>query len=151
MFDFVSLSLFAGILLIIALIIVYYCMKRYEFAIFVIVLSPWISAILLPNNAAGIGEEAVGIGSFIRVIIVGLIGGIGFLQFIKLRKLSEERLPNQFYFLALFLLLALVSTSYSLDQKYTAIRSLSFIAFYFLCFSDGVLSLHIRKRRQHPA
>ena len=131
MFDFVSLSLFAGILLIIALIIVYYCMKRYEFAIFVIVLSPWISAILLPNNAAGIGEEAVGIGSFIRVIIVGLIGGIGFLQFIKLRKLSEERLPNQFYFLALFLLVALVSTSYSLDQKYTAIRSLSFIAFYF--------------------
>ena len=106
-------------------------MKRYEFAIFVIVLSPWISAILLPNSAAGIGEEAVGIGSFIRVIIVGLIGGIGFLQFIKLRKLSEERLPNQFYFLALFLLVALVSTIYSLDQKYTAIRSLSFIAFYF--------------------
>ena len=131
MFDFVSLSLFAGILLIIALIIVYYCMKRYEFAIFVIVLSPWIPAILLPNNAAGIDEAAGGIGSFIRVSIVALIGGIGFLQFIKLRRLSGERLPNQFYFLALFLLVALASTSYSLDQKHTAIRSLNFIAFYF--------------------
>ena len=131
MFDLISLSLFAGIILIIALTVVYFCMKRYEFAIFVIVLSPWISVILLPNNAAGIGEEPVGIGSFIRVSIVALIGGIGFLQFIKLRKLSGERLPNQFYFLALFLLVALVSTSYSLDQKYTAIRSLNFIAFYF--------------------
>ena len=131
MFDFISLSLFAGIILIIALIIVYYCMKRYEFAIFVIVLSPWIPAILLPNNAAGIDEAAGGIGSFIRVSIVALIGGIGFLQFIKLRRLSGERLPNQFYFLALFLLVALASTSYSLDQKHTAIRSLNFIAFYF--------------------
>ena len=131
MFDYLSLSLSAGIIFIVVSIIVYFCLKRYEFAVFVIILSPWISAILLPNDATGISEEAVGIGSFIRIIVVGLIGGIGFLQYIKLRKISEERLPNQFYFLALFLLLALVSTIYSLDQKHTAIRSLNFIAFYF--------------------
>jgi exopolysaccharide production protein ExoQ len=96
-----------------------------------IILSPLIPTILLPNNASSIGEEAVGIGSFIRVSIVAIVGGIGFLQFLKLRKISQERLPNQFYFLALFLLLALLSTIYSIDQKITAIRSLSFITFYF--------------------
>lgn len=106
-------------------------MKRYEFGIFLIVLSPWIPAILSSNNTARIGDEAVGIGSFIRVSIVALIGGIGFLQFIKLRKLNGERVPSHYYLLALFLLLALVSTSYSLDQKHTAIRSISFFAFYF--------------------
>jgi O-antigen ligase len=131
MFDSVSISLFVGIVFLFTLAFVYCCIKRYEFAVFVIVLSPWVTAILLPEDATGISEEAVGIGSSIRVIIVGLIGIIGFLQFIKLRKTSEQKISNQFYFLGLFLLLALLSISYSLDQKYTAIRSLNFVAFYF--------------------
>ena len=131
MFDFVSLPLFAGIILIIASAIAYCCLKRYEFAIFLIVISPLITEILTPNNGAGIGEDQAGIGSYIRVSIVLFIGCIGFIHFIKSRKLSGERLPSHFYFLALFLFLSLLSTSYSLDPKYTAIRSLSFIAFYF--------------------
>lgn len=137
MFDLTTLSLIAGTILLFALIIVYCCMKRFEFVIFLIVISPLISSILLPNDLTGVSEEAVGVGSLLRIIIVGLVGCVGFLQFIKLRKLSEDRLPNQYYFLTIFLLLALISTTYSLDQKYTAIRSINFI-----CFSFFLLGLN---------
>ena len=131
MFDIISLSTGGLIVTSIVIFTVLLCLKRFEIAIFMMLFSPLIPAFLLPNNGAAVGQEGTGIGSFIRVSIVLLVGGVGFLQFIKSRKLSEERLPNHFYFLALFLLLALVSTCYSLDQEYTAIASLSFIAFYF--------------------
>jgi O-antigen ligase len=130
MYDNVTLLTFVGIILLIASGIAFSCSKRYEFAVFVMFLSPWISSFLLPNVSAYADQQEGGIGGYIRISVVVLIGAIGVFKYLRLRSVYRDKLPVHFIFLALFLLISLISTTYSIEQNLTGIRSLSFIAFF---------------------
>ena len=102
--------------------------KRYEIAVFLVCFSPWLYAIFIPNIPEEIQEG--GPGSFLRMVLLIWMGIIGFFQYLRLRSHSTEKLPFYFILLGIFLLLALISTSYSIDPKFTFIRSCSFIALF---------------------
>jgi O-antigen ligase len=128
MYDSVTLLTSAGIILVIASGIAFGCSKRYELAVFLIFLSPWVSSLLLPNAPVAAGEQEGGIGGYIRISLVALIGAIGVFKYLKLKSLYRDKLPIHFIFLALFLLISLISITYSIDQNLTGIKSLSFLA-----------------------
>jgi hypothetical protein len=77
MYDFLTLSILAGILAVLACAMAFSCSKRYEIAIFLITLSPLNSAILLPDTQASGSEQEAGIGGYIRICLVLIIGAVG--------------------------------------------------------------------------
>jgi O-antigen ligase len=136
MHDLLSLSMLALAGLLIAVWIVIISIKRYEFAIFLIILSPWISAIFVPNSFAGIDAEDATIGSYLRIMLVMLIGFVGIIKYLQERSVDFEPVPRHLILLAIFCLLAVLSTAYSIDRRFTFIRSVSFIPFF--CFLLGL-------------
>ena len=54
MHDLLALSMLAAAGLLIGCWVVILTLKRYEFSIFLIILSPWLSAIFIPNSFTGI-------------------------------------------------------------------------------------------------
>ncbi len=123
---FVMASL-ATILICIIFLVLLVILKNYKPAIFLAVISPFISAVFV--SISGFQTEASE-GSYIRVFILFFVGCIGFYQFYKLRKTSEYKLPLHIKLFALYLLLALFSTVYSIDPQITLIRSSTFIMFF---------------------
>ena len=57
MYDSLTLSILAGILAVLVCVMAFSCSKRYEIAVFLIILSPLISAILLPDTQASGSEQ----------------------------------------------------------------------------------------------
>ncbi|MGE5399297.1 MAG: O-antigen ligase family protein [Ignavibacteriales bacterium] len=102
--------------------------KKFELAVFFIALSPWISAIFFTNTPSFDYEADAGIGSYLRVGLILLMGAIGIFKYIKMLPVNQGRVPVHFMLLGIFLLLAVASTGYSIDQNFTFIRSISFIA-----------------------
>jgi O-antigen ligase len=104
--------------------------RRYEIAVVAVVLSPWLSAILSPaeDPMTGIVQEA-GIGSYIRVGLLLLMGLAGLILFLRSENNRITRIAPEIWILGIFVLFALVSTVYSIDPRFTFVRSASFIAF----------------------
>lgn len=109
--------------------IAYLLVKRYEITIFLIILSPWISAIFA-SDATMSAEEGTNIASYIRVGLLLLIGGVGIFEFVKMKLTRYEKLPRHFILFALFVLMVVISTSYSIDKRYTLIRSVNFVSLF---------------------
>jgi len=126
--DVLTLMVLGGIGLITIATITIWALKRYEVAVFLVGFSPWLYAILFPNIPEEVQEA--GIGSFLRIGLLIWMGMVGIFQFIRLRSNSNEKFYFHFILLGIFLLFALISTSYSIDPKFTFIRSCSFIAFF---------------------
>lgn len=126
--DVFTLIILGGIGSIIIATITIWSQKHYEVAIFLVALSTWLSAIFVPNVPMEVQEA--GMSSFLRIGLLTWVGVIGFFQFFKLRSNLSEKLPSHFILLTIFVLFALISTGYSIDPKYTLIRSCSFIALY---------------------
>ena len=110
--------------------------RRYELAIFFIILSPWLSAIFVPNSSAGIGAEDATVGSYLRILLVMLIGVVGIIKYLQERSVDLDPVPGHLILLAVFCFMAVVSTAYSIDRKFTFIRSTSFIPLF--CFLLGL-------------
>jgi len=136
MHDLLLVSMLAVVGLLIAVWIVFLSIKRYEFAIFLISLSPLISAVFIPNNPNGGDLEDATIGSYLRLGLIMLIGIVGIIKYLQERSVDSEPLPFHIILLGIFCLLALLSTAYSIDRKFTFIRSASFIPFF--CFLLGL-------------
>ena len=105
--------------------IAYLCLKRYHLAVFLMALSPGLSTVFISTNAEGV-EEA-GIGSYMRIALIMLIGAAGLAYFVQTKLIRLNQIPSLYKLFGLFLLLALASTSYSLDPRYTFVRSASFV------------------------
>jgi O-antigen ligase len=72
--------------------------------------------------------------TLVRLTFIGLAGAIGLLTFIKTRGRGKGWLP--LLLLGLFICLALVSATYSVEPRFTLVRTIEFIAFY--CFLLGM-------------
>jgi O-antigen ligase len=131
------------LLLIIAVFIAFLCARRYELAVFLVILSPWISAIQFADVTGDSAfQDEANLGPYIRLsilFITGIVGTMKYLhyKFIK-RCIIRERLSFQTKLLGIFILMALFSTTYSIDPFYTFIRSISFLTFW-----GFLLGLHV--------
>ena len=127
MSDLLLLSMLGLIALFVTCWIVILCIKNYEIAIFLVVLSPWISAIFVPNSFTGSDGQGASIGSYLRISLVMLIGVVGIIKYLQERSAHFEPVPDHLLLLGIYSFLALLSTTYSIDQRITFIRSASFI------------------------
>jgi O-antigen ligase len=127
-----ALTLIAANLLVAAVGLALLCRKTYEIAIILVAVSPWISAIFFPSTADIYTDDMSEpvLGSYLRVGLVLLIGAVGLFRFIEAWARERKGLPVEFSLLGGFLLFALSSTSYSIDQQYTFLRSASFLALF---------------------
>ncbi len=130
--DILTFTLLSAIVLLIALFILFYSLKRYELAIVLILLSPWAHWIFTPGVHEGdIESAAPDFGTYMRISIVALVGIVGAFQLFKLKSSGHNRVSFYLLLLGGFVLYALLSTIYSIDKKYTFVRSSEFIFFFF--------------------
>jgi O-antigen ligase len=116
----------------IAISILFYSLKRYEIAIILILLSPWAHWLFTADVREGdIESMAPGLGTYIRISMVALAGILGVFQVLKLRARGPFKVPSYLPLLGGFVLFALLSTVYSIDKKYTLVRSFEFVFFFF--------------------
>ncbi|MCU7495171.1 MAG: O-antigen ligase family protein [Ignavibacteria bacterium] len=112
----------------IALGIVYLCIVRFETALFLVIVSPWISAVFFNNLPSFDYQAEGGPGSYLRIGILALTGIAGIVKYLRLLPVNKGRMPVHFLLLGLFLVFALLSVSYSIDKEFTFIRTASFFA-----------------------
>lgn len=130
-YDLITILLFSAIALSAFAAIFFWSLKRYEIAIILLLLTPWVNWLFSSNGLNGPEEMlVVGTATYIRISIVVLIGIIGFFSFFKTRSLSHERLPSYLVLFGVFLIYALVSSIYSIDMQYSIVRSVEFLAFF---------------------
>ncbi len=104
--------------------IFYICYKRFEFAIFLFLLSPWIFSAFYTNYPEWINYELqTGINGYLRGGTLAMLGVAGLLKFITKWPEHKGKISLPFVLLGIFLLLAFASYLYSLDQRYTFIRA----------------------------
>ena len=110
--------------------------RRYEVAIAMILLSPWAHWLFMPNVQESLEEiMTAGPGTYVRISMVALAGVIGLFQFLKSRTSGRRNAPFYLLLFGVFVLFALLSTVYSIDKRYTFVRSAEFI--FFFCFLLG--------------
>jgi len=126
--DALTLIVLIGIILLTIVIITIWSLKRYEIAVSLLGLSPWLSTLFIPTNSDGLLEATF--GSYLRISLLIWMGMVGVIQYIRFRLSHSEKLPLHFVLIGIFLLFALTSTTYSIDPKYTLIRSCSLIALF---------------------
>jgi hypothetical protein len=105
---------------------------RFELSITLILVSPWMGWLLSSNAARTVEEEGVtGAASYIRILLVLLVGCCGMLQFLRSWSTEQTKcFPKYLIFFALFIVYAILSAGYSLDRKFTLIRSFEFLIFF---------------------
>ncbi|OGP91786.1 MAG: hypothetical protein A2157_01985 [Deltaproteobacteria bacterium RBG_16_47_11] len=133
--DGFTLFIIVGIGLLTTVAIAIWSFRRYEVTVFLTGLSPWLSALFIPNVPDEFQRE--GMGSYLRIGILLFAGTIGAIEYFRLRD-RGEKLPFYLVLLGIFLSVALASTSYSIDPLYTFIRSSSFIFLF-----GFLLGLHV--------
>ncbi|MFY9397536.1 MAG: O-antigen ligase family protein [Desulfomonilia bacterium] len=133
--DGLTLVLIAAIMLFCLAAMFFQARRRYELALAMILLSPWVHFLFAPDipetpedmlSAAGSIEPSTPI----RMGIVLFAGSIGITKLLESIPWSDERMPPVFFVLGAFILYALLSTGYSIDQSYTFVRTAEFIAFF---------------------
>jgi O-antigen ligase len=126
------LALIAGIAAVGIVTVLLSCWRYYELAIVLLLLSPWVNWLLYSNIPKTIEEEgAVGTASYIRIVLVFLVGCCGIVQFLRSFFSGQVKcFPKYLVFFGLFVLYAILSTGYSLDRKFTLIRSCEFLIFF---------------------
>ncbi|MBI1932089.1 MAG: O-antigen ligase family protein [Ignavibacteriales bacterium] len=111
-------------------------LKNFEIAVFFFALTPLISAIFfdnLPQENVVMDDATIGIGGTLRAATLILLGIAGIIKFSLNIPKNKLKVPVHFILLSIFLFFSFSSTIYSLDQKFTLIRSgLLFAVFCFL-------------------
>ena len=114
-----------------AVAVLFCCWRHYELAIILILVSPWVSWLFYSNVAKTAEQEgAVGSASHIRILLVLLVGCCGALQFLKSCFKEHVKLPKYLLFFGAFICFAIFSGLYSIDRKFTLIRSFEFMIFF---------------------
>jgi O-antigen ligase len=126
--DDLTVGLLAANIVLAGIGLAFLCIKRYEVAVFLMASSPLITTIFLSTAPESEAEQDAGVGSYVRISLLLLIGGVGLIQFFKLRSKERGKVPFYFILMGIFLVFALISTTYSIDPRYTFIRSVSFLA-----------------------
>jgi len=125
------LALLAGIAAVGGGAVLLCCWRRFELAIIMLLFSPWVSWILYANTPmTGEDEVTSGPASYLRILLVLLVGCCGAVQLLKSSLHKQLRLPNYLIFFGVFVCFAVVSGVYSIDRKFTLIRSLEFAIFF---------------------
>ena len=128
--------LLIGILIIAGSYLLYLWNKKFEIAVFFFALTPLISAIFfdnLPEDPLVVIEATIGIGGMLRALTLFLLGGMGIIKYLSNVSKNKWRIPIHILLLGVFILFAAFSAFYSLDLKFTLIRSgLLFAVFSFL-------------------
>lgn len=129
--DMLTLILLSLTALFIGALVFFCSLKRYELAIALILISPWAHWLFTPNIREGdIESMAPTLGTYIRISIVALAGIIGIFQLLRLRPGSNNGGSPYLLLFGGFVLYALFSTIYSIDKKYTFVRSSEFVFFF---------------------
>jgi len=135
-YDISVLILLTFIVSLVAISIIFCSIKRYEIAIAMILLSPWAHWFFISNVQESVEESmTAGPGTYVRISMVALAGVIGLFQFLKLKTSGHREVPLYLLLFGVFVLFALLSTVYSIDKRYTFVRSTEFI--FFFCFLLG--------------
>lgn len=119
-----------------ALLLTLGALAHYELAFGLVLLSACLHFGSVPNIDMGSLEllletvEIPGPAKMLRVGIIAMAGAIGFLRYFRTRRDCPEPIPAALLLLALFLAQATVSIFYSIEPKFTMIRTAEFIAFY---------------------
>jgi O-antigen ligase len=107
------------------------CNRRFELAIILVLASPWISWISYSNTAKTAEQEAeAGYSTYIRMSVVLLAGFCGILKSVKSWRNNARKPPYYLVLFGCFLAYAALSGFYSIDRKYTLVRSCEFILFF---------------------
>ncbi len=120
----------AGILGILAAGYFYLSLKNFEAAILTVILSPWISALFVYDMTKRTGISETTYGSYIRISVLVLVGCIGLVKYTQTIIKTREKLPFEFRLLTIFIILAMVSSFYSIDPFFTSVRAGSFLFFF---------------------
>ncbi len=133
--DSLTLVLIVSIGLLCLAAIFFWARRRFELALVMILLSPWIHFLFdanIPQTPEDVLSSAGSIepSTHIRLGIVLFAGSIGVSRLFQSFSSSDEKIPPAFLVLGVFILYALLSTGYSIDQSFTFIRTAEFIAFF---------------------
>lgn len=110
-----------------------YLLKHFEYTLFLALIANPISAFFVPNvTEIGVEYEST-IGSYIRIILIAFISVISFVKIIKLWNNRKVYPSNPFILLIPVFLLAFLSATYSIDQKMTIIRTITFLLIIIYC------------------
>ncbi|MGE5411862.1 MAG: O-antigen ligase family protein [Clostridiales bacterium] len=108
---------------------IYFLLRKFEYSIFLLCLSPWISAIFYDNSPAFDAHAAdASLGSYLRIGLVFILSIAGIIKYIQLLPLNNGKISVNFVLLSIFIFVAILSTGYSIDKDFTLIRSVSFLA-----------------------
>jgi O-antigen ligase len=130
-----TLLLLAGNVAIFGLGIGTLCYKNFRVAVFLIALSPFFSNFFVGFSQSGAVDQEPVIGSYIRICILGLAAVVALFYIMNEKLPYPEPIPFHFICLILFISIAMASTLYSIDQRFSLIRSISFAAL--ACFLLG--------------
>lgn len=111
------------------------CIRRFEVAVFIMTLSPMLSAMFVNHNAGFGAYQATTFGSYLRVGTLMLMGCAGAIIFIRERLSNSTPLPLPLKLFMVFMSMALVSYTYSLEPPTTLIRAVSMVAFFSFIFA----------------
>lgn len=104
-------------------------LNRFQAIILAVLASTWIRAFFIVNERIPPSEVESNTGTYLRLALLGVAGLAGAFYFLQARHKDNAKLPSHFALLALFLLYALISASYSLDRSFTLARTAEFAAF----------------------
>ena len=103
--------------------------RRFQIAVFFLVLAPWVSTLF--NSSVTIGSDyVVTVGEILRIYLVTIFGLTGFIKFAQINRAEKVKIPIQIKMLAVFIILALISGIYSVDYLHTFITAATFIALF---------------------
>lgn len=125
-----------------ALTLTFLVYKKFEISVVFYALSTWIAAFYFTNEEIWLNTEVeTGIQGYLRAGLLVMIGIIGYFNFFTNRYKNNFKVPIHLIVLGIFLIYSLLSFIYSLDPRYTLIRSGIFIFTlgFFLSF-DGWLN-----------
>ena len=100
--DILTLTIIVLIIICMITPLLFWCLKRYDIVITLMLLTPFVPWIFSKNIPKEIGETQEGPSSYIRVSIILILGIIGYLNFFKLKVNSREKVPSYFKLFAVF-------------------------------------------------
>lgn len=116
-------------------------LRRFELAVALVLISTWMHFGAVSNvytedlETLLVQAEAPSVATYLRLGFIGLAGLIGLARFSGSPGLNKgSRLP--LVLLGLFICLAFASATYSIEPRFTFVRSVEFIAFF--CFLLGM-------------
>src|SRR5437867_2032240 len=124
--DSFTFVLLGGYIVLGAVVVAVYSLRRYEMAILIMAMSPLLSTIFIANT--GDMQEGLesNLGPYLRVSVVLFVGILGGLRYLRTR--AKDPLPFHFVLLAVFVLIAFASAAYSIDPRVTLIRAISTVS-----------------------